>query len=265
MSSSQKPQTRTRMFAVSSECDGHVPVRRDEILEAARAVIEEYGPDTLIGQIADRAGLARPNFYRHFASKDELDRALARSAYEELRSEVLERIDMSDTPLEVVRAPVAVQVIWARRHPNMYRFLVSRGAFRLLASPGPGRSSGQRRVGRHDFAVELVAAGARYVPRFAENPDAADAIVIGLTALTQASILVWLARRTETPNQLIDRLTAQNWLIVDHYLGEIGIHIDPAVPVSRPAQVSSKLMTADRLLAHAELEKVAFKEITANF
>ena len=76
---------------------------------------------------------------------------------------------------------------------------------------------------------------------------------------------MWLARRTETPNQLIERLTAQNWLIVDHYLGEIGIHIDPAAPVSRPTQVSSKLMTADRLLAHAELEKVAFKEITANF
>jgi AcrR family transcriptional regulator len=265
MSSSQKPQTRTRMFAVPSGCDGHVPVRRDQILEAARAVIEEYGPDALTGQIAERAGLARPNFYRHFASKKDLDRALARSAYRELLGEVRERIDMSDTPLDALRAPIAAHVTWADSHPNLYRFLVSRGLFRLLGSPGPGRSSGQRLVGRHDFAVELVAAGARYVPRFAENPDAADAIVIGLTALTQASILVWLARRTETPNQLIDRLTAQNWLMVDHYLGEIGIHIDPAVPVSRPAQVGSKSMTADRLLAHAELEKVALKEITANF
>lgn len=216
--------------------DGHVLARRGKILEAARAVIEEHGPDALTGQIAQRAGLARPNFYRHFSSKEDLDRALVGSAYRELRVEVRERIDLSDTPLDVVSAAIAAQVIWADRHPNMYRFLVSRGLFQLLASPARERTSRQPRASRHDhdFAAELVAAVADYVPHFAEDPDAAEAIVIGLTAFTQASILVWLARRAEPPDQLIDRLTTQNWLIVDHYLRDIGIQIDPAMQLSRP-------------------------------
>jgi AcrR family transcriptional regulator len=220
--------------------DRHVLGRREQILKAARAVIEEYGPDALTGQIADRAGLARPNIYRHFASKDDLDRALARSIYQELRAEVQERIELADTPLAVIRAPIAAQVMWARSHPNLYRFLVSRGLFRLLARPGPRRRVRRRSLaGRHDFAVELIAAGARYVPRFAENPDAAEAIVIGLTAFTQASVLLWLARRGESPEQLIERITAQNWLLIDDHLREIGVVIDPDMPVPRPRRVGS--------------------------
>lgn len=209
-------------------------MRRDQILAAARAAIEEHGPDALTGQIAERAGLARPNVYRHFASKDELDRAVARSAYRDLLAEVRTRIGTSVTPLEVIRAPVAAQVSWAGRHPNLYRFLVSHGLFQLLATHGGPRTAGKRCIDRHDFAVELVAAGARYVPRFAEDPDAAAAVVIGLTAFTQAEILLWLGRRGQAADSLIEQLTVQNWLIIDHYLRQIGVNVDPQAPVSAP-------------------------------
>jgi AcrR family transcriptional regulator len=214
-------------------------VRREQIVAAARAVIEEHGPDALTGQIADRAGLARPNVYRHFASKDELDLAVARSAYEELLAEAQQRIDASDSPVDMVRAPIAVEVIWADRHPNLYRFLVSRGLFRQLASSGREQKRGQHPTGRRDFAVELVATGTRAIPGFAENPEAAEAIVIGLTAFTQASILVWLARQSDPPDRLIDRITTQNWLIIDHHLREAGIQIDPAAPISQPVEARS--------------------------
>jgi AcrR family transcriptional regulator len=199
--------------------------RREQILEAARAVIEEYGPDALTGQIADRAGLARPNVYRHFASKDELDRAVARSAYQELQEEVRNRLDLGGTPVDIIGAPIAVQVMWADRHPNLYRFLVSRSYQGSLR---------QQEAERHEFAAGLAATGASYLPRFAENPDAADALVTGLGGLIDASILGWLSRRTESAEQLIDRLTLHVWLIVDHHLREIDAHIDPAVPVQQP-------------------------------
>lgn len=216
--------------------DDHV--RRGEILKAARAVIEEHGPNALTGQIADRAGLARPNFYRHFSSKDELDLAIVRSGYADLRSEVRKRIAKSDTPIDLVRALIAAQAIWARRHPNTYRFLVSHGLFQRLASAGGKRNSGRRRE-RHDFAAELLAAATRYVPRLADDPDAAEATIIELAAFTQASILLWLGRRTESADKLTDRLTTQNWLIIDDHLRKIGTHLDPAMHVSRPEQVGS--------------------------
>ena len=204
------------------DADPAAPARREQILEAARAAIEEYGPGALTGQIAERAGLARPNVYRHFSSKDDLDLALARTAYQELRAEVRGRLDLSGTPLDVIRAPIAAQVTWADHHPNLYRFLVSQGY---------QRSSQRVRVDRSDFAAELAEAGARYFPRFAEDPDAAEATLVALIGLVDASVLRWMSRPVGTREQLIDRLTAQAWLIIDHHLRGFGIEVDPAVPL----------------------------------
>lgn len=199
---------------------------REQILEAARAAIEEYGPGALTGQIAKRAGLARPNVYRHFSSKEELDLALARAAYRELRAAITGRLDLSGTPLEVVAAPIAAQVTWAERHPNLYRFLVSRGH---------QRSAEQPRADRSDFAAELAAAGARYFPGFADDPDAAEATLVAVIGLIDASVLRWLDRRVDTREQLINRLTAQAWLIINDHLHERGVDIDPTVPLQDSA------------------------------
>jgi AcrR family transcriptional regulator len=203
------------------------PLVREQIIEAALTAIEEHGPEALTGQIAKRAGLARPNVYRHFSSKDDLDRAVARSAYQELRAEILSRLDQCDTPLDVIRTPIEAQVIWADCHQNLYRFLVSRGYQRKLQ---------QYVVERSHFANELTAAGARYFPRIAEDPDTAEATLVGLIGLFDASVLRWLSRPVGTREQLIDRLTAQAWLIIDHHLRELGSHIDPgaALPITPP-------------------------------
>ncbi|MGE2817965.1 TetR/AcrR family transcriptional regulator [Mycobacterium heidelbergense] len=209
------------------DTDSAVIVQRDRIRDAARAVIEEHGPDALTSQIAKRAGLARPNVYRHFASKDDLDLAVAVSAYEELRAEIRTRLDHCDTPLDVIRAPIATQVTWAQGHQNLYRFLVSRGHL----------CSAQRTPKRSDFAAELAAAGARYFPHIADDPDAAEGIVVALIGLVDACVLRWLGRPVETPERLIDDLTAHAWLIVDHHLRGFGVSPDPLSPLARGQQV----------------------------
>jgi AcrR family transcriptional regulator len=193
-------------------------------------VIEEHGPDALTGQIAERAGLARPNVYRHFASKDELYLAVARGAYEELRAEIMTRMDLCGTLIEVIGAPIAAQVIWADQHPNLYRFLVTGGYHRF---------SRRRKAERRDFAAELVAAGARYFPHFADSPETAATLVVELGGLIDASLLAWLNRRTETREGLIDRLTIHAWLIIDHELRELGVRVDADVPLPRSGQTPS--------------------------
>jgi AcrR family transcriptional regulator len=206
--------------------DSPQPVRYEQILEAARTAIEEYGPGALSGQIAERAGLARPNVYRYFSTKDELDRALARSIHSELRAAMQAHLDLPGTPIDVIHTLVAAQVKWADRHPNLYRFLVSAGY---------QRRSPQRTVQRSDFAAEINEFAAHYIPRLADDPDAAEATFVGLIGLFDASVLRWLNQPVGTREQLIDRLTAQAWLILDHHLREIGIQVDPAVANMPPA------------------------------
>jgi AcrR family transcriptional regulator len=202
--------------------------RYQQILEAARTAIEQHGPDALTSQIAQHAGLARPNVYRHFCSKEDLDNAVARNTYHELRAEIQSRLDLPGTPIEKVRGLIAAQVRWADAHPNLYRFLVSRGY---------QRRSQLRTVQRSDLARELTAAAARYVPRLADNPDDVEATLVGLIGLFDASVLRWLNQPSITREQLIDRLTAQAWLLFDHHMEEFGIHVDPsgiAIAQARP-------------------------------
>src|SRR5262245_34625542 len=130
------------MTPTSATADSDAPARREQIRDAARAVIEEHGPEALTGQIAKRAGLARPNVYRHFSSKHDLHYAVACSAYQELRAEIRARLDQCGTPFDVIRAPIEAQVIWADRHQNLYRFLVIRDHQCGLQ---------QRTIGRGDF------------------------------------------------------------------------------------------------------------------
>jgi AcrR family transcriptional regulator len=184
------------------------PVRYEQILQAARTAIEEHGPDALTSQIASCAKLARPNVYRHFASKDDLDRALARSVYHELRGEIAACLDLPGTAFDVIRELTAAQVSWADRHPNLYRFMVSRGY---------QRKSSQRTVGRSSLAAEITAAAARYFPRLDDDPDAVEATLVGLIGLRDASVLWWLSRRVGTLDQFVDRLTVQAWLILNHH------------------------------------------------
>ena len=200
-------------------------IRYDQILDAARAAIEEHGPDALTGQIAELAGLARPNVYRHFSSKDDLDRALARSAYRELRGKIEARLDLPGTPLEIIRALIATQVNWANDHPNLYRFLVSHGYQRRSHEV----------VEHSDLAAEINAAAARYFPRLADYPEVVETTIVGLIGLFDASVLRWLSEPVGTLEELIDRLTAQAWLILEEDLHEFSIHVDPAVPLPQAA------------------------------
>lgn len=138
---------------------GSVSAARDErraaIVDAAIAAIAEHGPDALTGQIADRAGLNRTHFYRHFASKAELDWAVAKRAHLEITERIRAALVVDGTPLDAIRAPIVAHVGWAGEHPNLYRFLLGRNYYRGKDMP---------RIGGSAFAAEISAAAVRYIP-----------------------------------------------------------------------------------------------------
>ena len=58
----------------STRWDPHRRRRRAAIIDAAVTAIEEYGPDALTAQIAEKAGVPRTHVYRHFEGKHALGR-----------------------------------------------------------------------------------------------------------------------------------------------------------------------------------------------
>jgi AcrR family transcriptional regulator len=202
--------------------------RRRQIIDAAIAAIEENGPHALTGQIADKAGLtSRTHFYRHFASKEDLDLAVARHAQRDLTTRIRATLAVDGTPLEVIRAPVGQLIEWANESPNLYRFLVDRG-YR--------RSPDQPKRGSNAFALEIAIAAARYFPPFGEDPHGAHRTIVAVMGILDASILWWLDNRDVTQNDITDRLTRQTWLIVNDRLNELRASLDPNTPLAERAQ-----------------------------
>lgn len=212
-------------------------LRREQIIEAALSAIEENGPHALTGQIADKAGLVRTHFYRHFASKEELDLAVARHVHRELTAKIRVTLDVQGSPLDVIRAPVTQHVMWADEHPNLYRFLVNRHYRRSTEKTAPGTSA---------FASELAVAGARYFPRYGEDPEAADRNVAAIMGLMDASVLWWLDHRDSTRDELVIRLTRQTWLIINDRLQELGFQLDPDLPLCESKTSSGTTRTSPR-------------------
>ncbi|NMN98891.1 TetR/AcrR family transcriptional regulator [Antrihabitans stalactiti] len=200
--------------------------RRGLIIDAAIAAIEADGPQALTEQIADRAGLARTHVYRHFASKEELDFAVARRAHRDLTERIRANLEVEGTPFEIIRQPLAQHVIWADEHPNLYRFLIRREYRR-----GPE----QERVGGGAFTAEVAAAMVRYIPQLADT-DLIDATIVAVHGLVDASVSWWLDHRRTSRDEIIDRLTSQCWLLFDHRLRELGIRLDPTSAPSGAAR-----------------------------
>lgn len=203
--------------------------RRRAIIAAGIRAIEEAGPGANTGDFADRAGLNRAHIYRHFASKEELDREIALTLYHEHKARIREGIRERATPQEAVRGPIVHHVTWADEHPNLFRFLSSRRYARTDDTVGNEPSG---------FASEIAAGGALYFPGFHKDKYADDGFIIAIHGLIDASIQWWLDHRQETRDELIERLVSQTWLLLQQRLAETGIAMDAtsSAGVSTPAQ-----------------------------
>ena len=201
--------------------------RRRKIVDAAIAAIEADGPRALTAQIADRAGLARTHVYRHFASKEELDLAIARRVHQELTTEIRAALAVPGTALDAIRAPVAQHVTWAGEHPNLYRFLVRRNYRRGPEEP---------RIGGSAFASEIATAATHYLPELSTDLAIADRVIVAALGLIDASVLWWLDHPDTTTSDLIDRLTSQVWLLLDHTLRSLGKKLDPHAELTATAE-----------------------------
>jgi AcrR family transcriptional regulator len=98
--------------------------RRDEIVRAARALLEEEGPAALtMRRLGERLGIRAPSLYKHVRGKDELEDALQRAGLDELGAEVAREAGTAPDPLG---AAFAAYRRFALANPDLYRLITER-------------------------------------------------------------------------------------------------------------------------------------------
>ena len=79
--------------SVTAKSSYHHGDLRNALLEAARALAHEVGPDSItLREVARRAGVSHTAAYHHFADKNDLLRALAVQAFHDLEASQASRI-----------------------------------------------------------------------------------------------------------------------------------------------------------------------------
>ncbi|HEY2635935.1 MAG TPA: TetR/AcrR family transcriptional regulator [Solirubrobacteraceae bacterium] len=107
--------------------------RAQEIVAAARELLEEAGPSALsMRALAQRLGIRAPSIYKHLPDKRAVENALISIGFEEV-AVVLEEAERSDDPLGALAAAYRR---YAKEHPHLYRLMTEHPLQREQLEPG---------------------------------------------------------------------------------------------------------------------------------
>lgn len=207
----------------------HKRERRQLIIDAAVAVIEEHPPGTAIHvqQIAERAGLARPAVYRHFTDRADLDRAVQQQVIGLLLAELDPGVVLQGTVEQVILRIVEAYVTWAAEHPALHRVAVREASGTEGASPLRAAVQQIADLVHQLFEVGAERLGIRLDP---DDLAALDPFIFGLVAQAVGTVRHWLARPERTPSAaaLARRMADSVWFQIDGHARARGGAIDPS-------------------------------------
>lgn len=107
--------------------------RAQEIVEAARRLLDEEGPAALsMRNVADRVGVRAPSLYKHFADKEAIEHAVVSTVFTQLA----EAFDAALTADDPAAALAEAYRGYAKQHPHLYRLMTERPLDRELLAPG---------------------------------------------------------------------------------------------------------------------------------
>ena len=119
------------------------PLSAAAILDAARAIMVDDGPDAVsLRRIAARLGVTAPALYAHFASKDDLMRAIADEEFGRLLDGLVAASTAVEDPVERIKAQSRAYVDHALANPALFGVMTM---FRPAWSP-------QQAAAEHDLA-----------------------------------------------------------------------------------------------------------------
>ncbi|MDQ1730095.1 MAG: hypothetical protein QOK10_254 [Pseudonocardiales bacterium] len=108
----------------SARWNAHRQARRAELVQAAIAAVEQHGASVGMDQIATQAGTSKAVFYRHFADKADLYRAVGQEMAKLFSDQLASRMATQPSPREMVAAGIDTYLALLQKRPELYRFVV---------------------------------------------------------------------------------------------------------------------------------------------
>jgi AcrR family transcriptional regulator len=133
--------------------------RAEEVLRAARELLEEHGHDGLrMRLLAERLGIKAPTLYGHFASKRDLENALIAIGLQEQAQAAADALGDAAPEEEPGRMWSGYRA-WALRNPALHQLIGARALDRddpaVVAAEQPGAEMA-RRAARGDRPTALA-------------------------------------------------------------------------------------------------------------
>ncbi|GAB2472931.1 TetR/AcrR family transcriptional regulator [Jatrophihabitans fulvus] len=208
----------------STRWDPHRRERRQTIIDAAVAAIEQHGPDVLTGQIAELAGVPRTHVYRHFDGKHALDLAVSAAIGNDLGSRIRSGLSRRGSARELIRGAVGEHLGWVEEHPNLYRF-VAQHAYAVRSKTEDGEDAAAD--AKAAFAAELTTLVERYLRLLGVDAAPTERTIVGVVGLVDATAAWWLENGGPARDELTDELTERTWLLIDQAARRLGLELDP--------------------------------------
>jgi AcrR family transcriptional regulator len=201
----------------STRWSEHREGRRAELVAAAVAAIDEFGPSASVAQIAASAGVSKPVLYRYFSDKDDLYRAVGQWGADQVTEVVVPAL-LADTPMrEKVYHACDDYLALLAAHPQVFLLLIEhRSADDPLAD------------GKEQIATNLAKLMGDTLRRLGVDAAAAEPWAHGVVGMGLAVAEWWLRRDIMTRESTSDYLAAFLWNAFSGFAADHGVELDGA-------------------------------------
>jgi AcrR family transcriptional regulator len=194
----------TRVDGRASRWTEHRAARREELIDAAVAAVNEFGSNVGMDQIAAAANTSKPVIYRYFADKSELYQAVGERVIGQIVA-TLRSTAIGDDPRALLHASIDAYLQLLDDNPQLFRFVTQ---YRLLSG---GDDSGKTEYSGEVSALLTLALGEQ-LQACGLDPLAAQPWADAVVGFIRAASLWWLNHPDAmTRSELTDYLVALLW------------------------------------------------------
>ncbi|MBC3194185.1 TetR/AcrR family transcriptional regulator [Pseudonocardia sp. C8] len=207
----------------STRWDAHRARRREQLVDAALAVLGSDGRDWGLDQVALTAGVTKPVIYRYFGDRSALLDAMAERATNRLMERLMPVLYADVGLRQRVRASVDAFMCFLDDSPNVHL---------LFRHRLPGQGDEVVDAGRDFIAGALASVLDDHLGSFGiHEPELVQVWAQSLVGAVQTTAEWWLVHRDLDRDVVTEHLVRLIWAQVDGLSRQLGVVLDPDAPL----------------------------------